>query len=91
MAKFRNDHPLGDLEVPALGKVVKAGETFTVPDEEAGMWTAFTPVDRAAKAGVARALVDPDERAEGPGDQPDEQDGQADGAAEDNTEEEVAA
>lgn len=29
--KFKNVSPLGDLEVPVLGRVVKAGETFEVP------------------------------------------------------------
>lgn len=29
--KFKNVSPLGDLEVPALGRVVKAGEVFDVP------------------------------------------------------------
>lgn len=31
MSKFRNVSPLGDLEVPVLGRVVKAGEVFDVP------------------------------------------------------------
>lgn len=31
MSKFRNVSPLGDLEVPILGRIVKAGETFEVP------------------------------------------------------------
>jgi hypothetical protein len=29
--KFKNVSPLGDLEVPVLGRVVKAGEVFEVP------------------------------------------------------------
>ena len=29
--KFKNVSPLGDLEVPVLGRVVKAGDTFDVP------------------------------------------------------------
>ena len=29
--KFKNVSPLGDLELPILGRVVKAGETFEVP------------------------------------------------------------
>lgn len=31
MSKFRNVSPLGDLDVPVLGRVVKAGETVDVP------------------------------------------------------------
>lgn len=31
MSKFRNVSSLGDLDVPALGRVVKAGEVFDVP------------------------------------------------------------
>jgi hypothetical protein len=63
MAKFKNEHPLGDLEVPALGRVIKAGETFEVPDAEAGLYTALTPVDKPAKAGVAAALAPPQDEA----------------------------
>ncbi len=29
--KFKNVSPLGDLEVPVLGRVVKSGEVFEVP------------------------------------------------------------
>jgi len=31
MAKFRNVSSVGDLDVPVLGRVVKAGEVFEVP------------------------------------------------------------
>lgn len=33
MTKVKNVSSLGDLEVPALGRVVKAGETVEVPDQ----------------------------------------------------------
>ncbi len=33
MTQFRNVSPLGDLDVPALGQIVEAGEVFDVPDE----------------------------------------------------------
>jgi hypothetical protein len=56
MAKFRNDHPLGDLEVPALGRTIKAGETFEVPDSEAALYSAFTPVDKVAKTALAATV-----------------------------------
>ncbi|WP_461634498.1 hypothetical protein [Glutamicibacter soli] len=29
--KIRNISPLGDLDVPLLGQIVKAGQTITVP------------------------------------------------------------
>ena len=29
--KFKNVSPLGDLDLPVLGRIVKAGETFEVP------------------------------------------------------------
>ncbi|HEY0249706.1 MAG TPA: hypothetical protein VGC45_15755 [Gryllotalpicola sp.] len=32
MAKFKNISPRGDIEVPLLDRVVKAGETFEVDD-----------------------------------------------------------
>ena len=31
MVKFKNVSPSGDLEVPALGRVIAAGEVFDVP------------------------------------------------------------
>lgn len=37
MSEFKNVSSSGDLEVPILGRVVKAGDTFTVPaDLDAG-------------------------------------------------------
>jgi hypothetical protein len=35
MAKFKNVSPYGDLELPLLGRLVAAGETFEVDDEQA--------------------------------------------------------
>lgn len=35
MAHIRNDSPLGDLDVPLLRRVVKAGEVVEVTDEHA--------------------------------------------------------
>jgi len=37
VAKLRNVSPLGDLEVPLLGRVVKAGEVFEVPADVAAL------------------------------------------------------
>ena len=53
MPTIRNDSPVGDLEVPLLRCVVKAGEDVTVTPDHArrllpqGIWTA---ADKAAKA-----------------------------------------
>jgi hypothetical protein len=50
---IRNDSPVGDLDVPLLRCVVKAGEDVTVTPDQArrllpqGIWVA---VDKAAKA-----------------------------------------
>jgi hypothetical protein len=45
--KVKNVSSQGDLEVPAIGRVVKAGETVEVPDvigsallEQSDVWTA---------------------------------------------------
>lgn len=35
MPKIRNDSPLGDLEVPLLRRIVKAGEVVDVSDDQA--------------------------------------------------------
>jgi hypothetical protein len=60
MAKFKNTSPLGDLEVPALGRAIKAGEEFDVPDAEAEGFLAFTPVDKVAKAAAAAYAAEAD-------------------------------
>jgi hypothetical protein len=53
MPKIKNVSPLGDLEIPLLGRVVEAGETVEVTDEEAETLLAqpdnFHPVGPAAK------------------------------------------
>lgn len=52
---FRNVSPLGDLELPAVGQVVPAGGTVTVPDELAESLAAqpanWKPVDEDKKKG----------------------------------------
>jgi hypothetical protein len=52
MAKIRNISPLGDVDVPALGLSVKAGETIEVSDEAAASLLEQTenwaPADKAA-------------------------------------------
>ncbi|MGZ0067860.1 hypothetical protein [Microbacterium arborescens] len=53
MQTFRNVSPLGALEVPALGRVIDAGEEFEVRPEIAeliaGQVENFEPVSPAAK------------------------------------------
>ncbi|MDR0594527.1 MAG: hypothetical protein LBG60_15020 [Bifidobacteriaceae bacterium] len=58
MAKFKNTLPIGDVEVPLLGRIIKAGETFDVQPEDAGRFACFEPVDKAAKDAVAAGLGD---------------------------------
>jgi len=41
--RFKNVSPLGDLEVPALGRVVAAGEEFEVDDFEFGVALHWQP------------------------------------------------
>lgn len=52
MAKVKNVSPLGDLDVPALGLTVKAGETIEVTEEAAKslleQLTNWVPADKAA-------------------------------------------
>lgn len=37
MSKFRNVSPSGDLDVPLLGRVIKAGEVFDATEEQAAL------------------------------------------------------
>jgi hypothetical protein len=52
MAQIKNISPLGDVDVPALGLSVKAGETIEVADNAAASLLEQTdnwaPADRAA-------------------------------------------
>lgn len=57
MARFRNVSPLGDLDVPALGLTIPAGDVVDVKDPEisasfadqAGTWEAvLSPAERKA-------------------------------------------
>ena len=59
MAKIKNISPLGDLEIPSLGLVVKAGESVEVADEAAASLLAQTDVWAAAdKAAASLATAD---------------------------------
>lgn len=44
MAAVKNISPKGDLDVPALGRTVKRGETITIPDSIQLPPTDFEPV-----------------------------------------------
>jgi hypothetical protein len=53
MPKIKNVSPFGDLDVPLLGRVIEAGETVDVSDEEAEELLKqplnYQPVGQAAK------------------------------------------
>lgn len=53
MPAFKNVSPYGDLDLPLIGRVVKAGETFEVTAEQAkalaGQDDNFQPVTHAKK------------------------------------------
>lgn len=53
MSKFRNVSPLGDLEVPVLGVVVKAGESVDVPADLVDGFVAqpdvWAPIEKVGK------------------------------------------
>ncbi|KQR91289.1 MAG: hypothetical protein J0I33_00115 [Microbacterium ginsengisoli] len=61
MAKFKNISPLGALDVPALGKVVAAGEEFEVTEDVAavlaGQRDNFEPIDVAAESAASAVEV----------------------------------
>lgn len=40
MPSFRNDSPLGDLELPLIGRVIAAGEVFEVTADQAELLSA---------------------------------------------------
>lgn len=51
--KIKNVSPLGDLDVPLLGRVVRRGETVDVPAEAATRLLKqeiWVPVDKSAEA-----------------------------------------
>jgi len=50
VTKLRNVSPMGDLEVPLLGRVVKAGEVFEVPADVAELLSAQSDVWAAVKS-----------------------------------------
>lgn len=58
MPQIRNDSPIGDLDVPLLRRVVEAGETVTVTDEQAGrllpqeIWSAIDDDARRIQAAI---------------------------------------
>ena len=50
--KLKNVSPLGDLDVPVLGGVVKAGEVFEVPISVGKQLSAQPDVFQVVKEGV---------------------------------------
>lgn len=53
MAQLKNISPLGDLDVPALGRVVAAGETVEIADalvdgfkDQASTWEVTVPTSK---------------------------------------------
>jgi hypothetical protein len=56
--RITNISPLGDLDIPLLGRIVTAGETVDVTDEQAAallaQHTIFEPADKAAKTIAGR-------------------------------------
>lgn len=63
--RFKNVSPLGDLDVPALGRVIKADEEFEVREDLAPLFAGqvanYEPVNTAAKAATAGALAPAEE------------------------------
>lgn len=51
MVRLRNKHPLGDVDIPVLGGVIRAGAEFDAPEdiagEPAGVWREPTDAERA--------------------------------------------
>lgn len=59
--RFKNVSPLGALDVPALGRVIAAGEEFEVREDLvplfAGQTENYEPVNTSAKSATAEALA----------------------------------
>ena len=60
--RFKNVSPLGALDVPALGRVIAAGEEFEIREELVPLFAAqvenFEPVNTAAQAAQDEALTE---------------------------------
>lgn len=67
--RFKNVSPLGALDVPALGRVIAAGEEFDVREDLvplfAGQAENYEPMNPSAKAAAADALAVPVVETEG--------------------------
>jgi hypothetical protein len=61
MPKIKNVSPFGDLDVPLLGRIVAAGETVEVSEEEAEILLQqednYQPVGTAAKE-IAKGVTE---------------------------------
>jgi hypothetical protein len=80
--KFQNVSPIGALDIPALGRVVEAGEKFDVPDDLVEYFESqpanFVEVtaSRSSRGGSKKQSADGDEQGGAPaekGEEPDEE------------------
>ncbi|ONI62625.1 hypothetical protein CSIV_14210 [Microbacterium sp. CSI-V] len=67
--RFKNVSPLGALDVPALGRVIAAGEEFEIREDLVPLFAAqvgnFEPVNAEAQAAQAGALSSADDETDG--------------------------
>lgn len=67
--RFKNVSPLGALDVPALGRVIAAGEEFDVREDLAPLFAGqtenFEAVNPAAKTASADAALPVEDETEG--------------------------
>lgn len=67
--RFKNVSPLGALDVPALGRVIAAGEEFEVREDLAPLFAGqaenYEPVNTSAKTAAADAVAPVEEIEEG--------------------------
>lgn len=57
MARLVNTNPLGDIDLPLIGRTLAAGEEFEVPDEVAGRAPSTTTVEGAEVIDLGYGLL----------------------------------
>lgn len=68
MPQIRNDSPLGDLDVPLLRRIVRAGETVDVTDDQAArllpqdIWTAVDDAAHSIQSAIEAAEAEGDDQ-----------------------------
>lgn len=68
MPQIRNDSPLGDLDVPLLRRIVRAGETVDVTDDQASrllpqdIWTAVDDAAHSIQSAIEAAESEGDDQ-----------------------------